>query len=138
MASEDGQSLYEGLFLVDSGFANKEPEAAVELCSGVLTKHGCTVIRAEVWAEQRLAYELRKNKRAAYILAAFKADPLKMQEIELECRLTERILRYLFINRDNVPIEKWFRRYDAPKVVRKEPDAEIDIDVPEETGIAAD
>lgn len=136
MASEDGQSLYEGLFLVDSGFANKEPEAAVELCSGVLSKHGSTVIRAEVWAEQRLAYELRKNKRAAYILAAFKADPLKLQEIELECRLTERILRYLFLNRDGIPIEKWYRRYEAPKPARKE--AEADLDGPDETGIALD
>jgi small subunit ribosomal protein S6 len=136
MADEDGQCLYEGLFLVDSGFANKEPEAAVELCSGVLSKHGGTIIRGEVWAEQRLAYELRKNKRAAYILTAFKADPLKLQEIELECRLTERILRYLFLNRDGVPIEKWFRRYDAPKPVRKE--IEVDLDVPDETGIALD
>jgi small subunit ribosomal protein S6 len=120
MASEDGQSLYEGLFLLDSGFANKDPEGATELCSNLLSKHKASVIRCEVWGEQRLAYEVRKNKRGAYILAAFKADPLKMQEIELECRLTERILRYLFINRDNVPLEKWFKNYEAPKAVRKE------------------
>jgi small subunit ribosomal protein S6 len=134
MASLEHQSLYEGLFLVDSGSANKDPEGAIELCSNVLTKHGATVIRAEVWAEQKLAYEVRKNKRGAYILTAFKADTLKMQEIELECRLTERILRYLFLNRDGVPIEKWFRRYEAPKAPRKEADVDLDLEVGAEIG----
>lgn len=110
--NEDGQRIYEGLFLVEPGFANKDPEGAVELCKGVLEKHGATIIRAELWAEQRLAYEVRKNKRGAYILTAFRADTLKLAEIELECRLTERILRYLFLNRDGVPIEKWFRTYE--------------------------
>ncbi|MCC7508169.1 MAG: 30S ribosomal protein S6 [Planctomycetes bacterium] len=128
MASETGQSLYEGLFIVDPGFANKDTEGAIQLCSTVLSKHKATIIRAELWGEQRLAYEVRKNKRGAYILVAFKVDSLKMQEIELECRLTERILRYLFVNRDGVPIEKWFNRYEAPKGGRKEADVEIEVD----------
>jgi small subunit ribosomal protein S6 len=120
MPAEDGRSLYEGLFLLDSSLASRDSEAAVELATGVLQKHGATIIRAELWAEQRLAYEVRKNKRGAYVLVAFRAETLKMQEIELECRLTERILRYLFINREGVPIEKWFRRYDAKPARREE------------------
>lgn len=124
--ADDGKRIYEGLFLVDSAFANKEPEAAIELCRGVIEKYGATVIKAELWAEMRLAYEVRKNKRGAYVLAAFRADTMKMGEIELECRLTERIIRYLFINREGVPMEKWFRRYEPPQ--RKE---RKEIDVPE-------
>lgn len=118
--AEDGQSLYEGLFLVEPGFANKDPEGAVELCKTVLEKHGATVIRAELWSEQRLGYEVRKNKRGAYILTAFRAETLKMGEIELECRLTERVLRYLFLNREGVPIEKWFVRYEGKSSKRPE------------------
>ncbi|MHC4839939.1 MAG: 30S ribosomal protein S6 [Planctomycetota bacterium] len=118
--AEDGQSLYEGLFLVEPGFANKDPEGAVELCKSVLEKHGATVIRAELWSEQRLGYEVRKNKRGAYILTAFRAETLKMGEIELECRLTERVLRYLFLNREGVPIEKWFVRYEGKTTKRPE------------------
>lgn len=126
--ADDGKRLYEGLFLVDSGFANKEPEAAVELCKGVLEKYGATVIRCELWGEMRLSYEVRKNKRGAYILAAFRSDTMKMSEVELECRLTERILRYLFLNREGVPMEKWFRRYEAPQRPKREAES---VDVPE-------
>lgn len=129
MASETGQSLYEGLFIVDSALAGKDTDSAIELCTGLLTKHGGTVIRAELWAEQRLAYEVRKSKRGAYILVAFKVDTLKMQEIELECRLTERILRYLFVNRDGIPIEKWFKRYETPRGGRKEAEVDVEADV---------
>ncbi|MBK9976146.1 MAG: 30S ribosomal protein S6 [Planctomycetes bacterium] len=122
--ADDGKRLYEGLFLVDSGFANKEPEAAVELCKGVLEKHGATVIRCELWSETRLAYEVRKNKRGAYLLAAFRADTMKMGEIELECRLTERIVRYQFLNREGIPMEKWYRRYEiSQRPPRREADA---------------
>lgn len=115
------ERLYEGLFLVESAFANKDEAGAVALCRGVLEKHGATVIKCEKWAEQKLAYEIRKNKRGAYILSAFKVDPLKVSEIELECRLTERILRYLLVNRAEVPLEKWFKRYEpAARPERKE------------------
>jgi small subunit ribosomal protein S6 len=124
----DGQRLYEGLFLIDPGFANKDPNAAVELCQGVLKKYGATVIRAELWAEQRLAYEVRGNKRGAYVLAAFRAETSKMGEIELECRLTERILRYLFTNREGIPIEKWFKRYEVKAPRPREVEVEIDKD----------
>jgi small subunit ribosomal protein S6 len=121
MATET-QRIYEGLFILDPGFANKDPEAAVELCKGVLEKHGATIIRSELWAEQKLAYEVRKNKRGAYVLTAFRSDTLKLAEIELECRLTERILRYLFVNRENVPIEKWFKRYENKPARPREAD----------------
>lgn len=135
------QRIYEGLFLVDPGFANKDPEAAVELCKGVLEKHGATVIRAELWAEQKLAYEVRKNKRGAYILTAFRSDTLKLAEIELECRLTERILRYLFVNRDGIPIEKWFKRYESKPSRPRESETETETDdeeVKTEAAAAAD
>ncbi len=106
---DDGMRLYEGLFLLEPNFANKDEAGAVTLVQGLLEKHGAAVIRCEKWAEQKLAYEIRRNKRGAYMLAAFRVDPLKVSEIELECRLTERIMRYLLLNREGEQIEKWFR-----------------------------
>jgi small subunit ribosomal protein S6 len=111
----DGKRLYEGLFLLEPNFATKDEQGAITLCTGILEKYGATVIKAEKWAEQKLAYEVRKNKRGTYILTAFRVEPIKVGEIELECRLTERIMRYLFTNREGVPIEKWFRRYEPVK-----------------------
>ncbi|MCB9932217.1 MAG: 30S ribosomal protein S6 [Planctomycetes bacterium] len=81
------------------------------------------------------AYEVRKNKRGAYILVAFRANTLKLAEMELECRLTERILRYLFTNREGVPIEKWFKRYETKPACPREAEVESRKDE-EEVAIA--
>jgi len=123
--AEEITRLYEGLFIVDPAFANKDEAGAVAMIQGLLEKHGATVIRCEKWAEQKLAYEIRKNKRGAYMLAAFKVDPLKVSEIELECRLTERIMRYLLVNRNGIPLEKWFKKYEPVKQERRDRPTEI-------------
>ncbi|GIK52631.1 MAG: 30S ribosomal protein S6 [Planctomycetaceae bacterium] len=122
---DDGLRLYEGLFLLEPNFANKDEAGAIALVQGLLEKHGATVIRCEKWAEQKLAYEIRKNKRGAYILAAFRVDPLKVSEIELECRLTERIMRYLLLNRNGIALEKWFKRYEPVKLERRDRPADV-------------
>jgi small subunit ribosomal protein S6 len=123
--ADDVTRLYEGLFLLEPNFANKDEAGAIQLVQSLLEKHGATVIRCEKWAEQKLAYEIRKNKRGAYMLAAFKVDPLKVSEIELECRLTERIMRYLLLNRNGLPLEKWFKKYEPVKLERKERPIEV-------------
>lgn len=110
--SDDGQRLYEGLFLLDPVFANQDEDGAIGQCQSILEKYGATVVKAQLWKEQKLSYEIRKNKRGAYILTAFRADPLKIAEIERECRITERVMRYLFLEREGVPMEQWFRTYD--------------------------
>jgi len=85
----------------------------------------------------RLSYEVRKNKRGAYVLAAFRSDTLKLAEIELECRLTERILRYLFLNREGVAMEKWFRRYEPPQRQRPRETEAVELMEPPEIEEAA-
>ena len=122
---DDGMRLYEGLFLLEPNFANKDEAGAVTLVQGLLEKHGAAVIRCEKWAEQKLAYEIRKNKRGAYMLAAFRVDPLKVSEIELECRLTERIMRYLLLNREGEQIEKWFKKYEPVRIERRDRPVEV-------------
>jgi small subunit ribosomal protein S6 len=125
--AEEITRLYEGLFIVEPNFANKDEAGAVAMVQGLLEKHGATVIRCEKWAEQKLAYEIRKNKRGAYMLAAFKVDPLKVSEIELECRLTERIMRYLLVNRNGMPLEKWFKKYEPVRAEKRDRPVEISV-----------
>lgn len=52
-------------------------------------------------------------------------DPLKVSEIELECRLTERIMRYLLLNRNGIALEKWFKRYEPVKLERRDRPADV-------------
>lgn len=94
---------YEGMFLVDSGLG--EFQVASEPVRNILERYGAEVLSLKAWDERRLAYEVLGRKRGLYILSYFKADPLKIREIENDCQLDERVLRALVLRRDRLTPE---------------------------------
>lgn len=95
---------YEGLFLF--------PQAAVADLQGahdhiveILNRAGAEIISMKKWDERRLAYEIRGNKRGVYFLVYFKALGAKLQQIERDCNLSEKMLRALITRADQVTDE---------------------------------
>jgi small subunit ribosomal protein S6 len=99
---------YEGMFLLEAG--NPDFQAASEPVRGILTRYGAEILSFKPWDERKLAYEIRGRKRGLYVLVYFKADPLKIVEIEHDCELDERVLRQLILRRDKLTQEQ----IDAP------------------------
>ena len=102
--------VYEGMILVN---AQLNSEGAVEHVNALLGKHDCELIRAEVYAEQKLAYEINKQKRGIYVLAAFRQAPEGVNALNRDMNLDENVLRYLILDRSGLTVEKFFKRYDA-------------------------
>jgi small subunit ribosomal protein S6 len=69
------------------------------------------ILSFKPWDERRLAYEIMGRKRGLYVLSYFKLDPLRMHEVEHDCRLDERILRALILRKDR-PLTQ--EQIDAP------------------------
>ena len=95
---------YEGLFLF--------PQAAVADLQGahdhiveILNRAGAEIVSMKKWDERRLAYEIRGNKRGVYFLVYFKAKGAKLQQIERDCNLSERLLRAMITRADQVTNE---------------------------------
>ena len=90
---------YEAMFLVapDSDF-----EAASKPIRTVLARSEAEILSLKSWDERRLAYEIAGQRRGLYILTYFKADPLKLGEIEHDCQLAEDIMRVLIIRKDRI------------------------------------
>jgi small subunit ribosomal protein S6 len=91
---------YEGMFLLDSG--NPDFQAASEPVRAVLTRYGAEILAVKLWDDRKLVYEIGGRKRGLYVLTYFKADPLRIVEIEHDCQLDERILRVLVLHRDSL------------------------------------
>ena len=85
----DNKKTYEGMFLVDAG--NPDFNAASEPVRNILTRYEAEMLAFKPWDERRLAYEILGRKRGLYILCYFKLDPLKVHEVEHDCRLDERV-----------------------------------------------
>jgi small subunit ribosomal protein S6 len=95
--------LYEGMFLLDNQVVREDFKAAKRAVTDTLAKHSAEVLSARRWDERRLAYPVKRRRRATYFLAYFNAPatagPLLCRDFELD----ERILRYLIVSTDEVP-----------------------------------
>ena len=94
---------YEGMFVVEAG---KDFETASEPIQNVLARSNAEIVSIKPWDERRLAYDIRGRKRGLYILTYFKADPLRVSEIEHDCNLNEGILRALILKGDHLTDEQ--------------------------------
>ena len=98
-------SLYEGMFLLDSRQANRDWDGSVENLKAILTKHGAEVVQCLKWGERRLAYEIDRRRRAAYVLAHFNALGDAVTRIYREVELSELIHRALILKIQKLPSE---------------------------------
>ena len=102
-------SLYEGMFLLDSRQANRDWDGSVEKLKAILTKHGAEVVRVLKWGERRLAYDIDRRRRAAYVLAHFNALGDAVSRIYREVELSELIHRALILKIQTLPSEDEIR-----------------------------
>lgn len=89
---------YEGMFLLDNSRVKVDAAECVAVVSEMLKKHQGEVVRVERWDERKLAYEIRNQKRATYVLAHFKMPPDKPGELRHDVNLNEDFLRILVTN----------------------------------------
>jgi ribosomal protein S6 len=88
---------YEGMFLVESGVASKDWDNVVGEIERVLKTGGAEVLKLDKWDDRFLAYPIKKQKRATYILTNFKVPPDGVEKVKRECELSEMILRALIL-----------------------------------------
>ena len=99
-------SLYEGMFLMDNRQANRDWDGSLEKLTGILAKHGATVVRSLKWGEHKLAYEIKKRRRGTYVLVYFEAAEDAVSDIHRECELSELVHRALVLKIGKLPSEE--------------------------------
>ena len=88
------------MFLLGEG--NTNMETACEPIHDVLSRSDAEILSIKPWEERRLAYQIMKQKRGLYVLVYFNMDPLKVVEMERDCRLNEKIHRVLVLRKDSL------------------------------------
>lgn len=128
--------LYEGMFLLDNREAKKGFEASRDRVAGLITKHGGAPRIVRKWDERKLAFEIKKQKRATYMLAYFDAPTSAITKIERDAQLSEVFLRCMILRTESVPAKVMEEPHDAsiaPQVegfpdVIETVDPEIEVD----------
>ncbi|MDY7010502.1 MAG: 30S ribosomal protein S6 [Planctomycetota bacterium] len=95
---------YEAMFLLDAD--NSDFESASTPVREVLERAGAEVLTIKPWDERRLAYTIKGRKRGLYILTYFKADPTRIDDLQHDIQLNDRLLRAMILSGDHLSAEQ--------------------------------
>ena len=92
--------VYEGMFILDAGQYNRDPQAVSGQIPRMIEECGGEVLVNRLWDERRLAYPIKRQRKGTYWLTYFRVDGSKIAELTRKCRLSDSILRHLFVKID--------------------------------------
>ncbi|MCD4658181.1 MAG: 30S ribosomal protein S6 [Planctomycetes bacterium] len=109
------QRFYEGMFLVDSSWANKQADEVVAAITEMVDRYNGSRIRLEKWEERNLAYSIKiertVHKRGVYYLSALKLEPSSINKIYHEIKLNTSFIRAQFLQKREDEIDKIFLQF---------------------------
>ena len=96
---------YEHVFLARQDLATAQVEALTETFTKIIADGKGAVTKNEYWGLRGLAYRIKKNRKAHYVLFNIDAPAPAVAEMERQIALNEDILRYLTVRVDTLEAE---------------------------------
>lgn len=53
------------------------------------------LLKLKTWVKKKLAYDIKKNKEAYYMVFKFEANPTLIAELERVYRITDEVLKFI-------------------------------------------
>ena len=72
-------------------------KAASDAVRSVLANFGAKIDKEESYGDRDLTYVSEKQKRGRFVLFTVSANPAKITEIESQFKLTQNLLKWLFV-----------------------------------------
>lgn len=86
---------YEVMLIVHPDLDENALNELIDKVKGWIGDSGGSVEKVDRWGKRRMAYEIRKQREAHYVLLHAKITPAFIAELERNLRLNEMMLRYL-------------------------------------------
>jgi len=90
---------YETLFVLRANTDEAARTALIEKFTGIINNDG-EVTNIDEWGTRKLAYEIQKVNEGYYVLVDFKASTELPKELERNFRISDDVLRYVVINKE--------------------------------------
>lgn len=92
---------YELTVIFSPTIAEDNAAAALDGVNQLITQKGGVVVDVNRWGRRRLAYPIRKFMEGDYVLEQVQMDPEMISAVEADFELSEDIIRYLFIRKED-------------------------------------
>jgi small subunit ribosomal protein S6 len=120
------KKLYEGMFLVDSAKAASDWDGINAAIKRILDRAKAEIVSMRKWDDRRLAYDIRGVSRGTYLLCYFRADGGQIQSIEKAVQLSEKVIRVLILNTDQMTQEDIDKETPAAKAEKEKEKAMVE------------
>lgn len=91
---------YEAVLIFRPDVAESERTKLFDRFTGIIEENG-EVTNVDDWGKRRLAYEINYVKEGYYYIVEFKSDPDHIREFERRLRLSDSIIRYMVIRKED-------------------------------------
>lgn len=91
---------YETVIILSKNLNEKEIDEVNNKLEDVIKQDG-KVEQIEKLGLKKLAYEIRKQKEAYYVVLTYKTIPDTIRELERVMRITDEILKFITVRRDD-------------------------------------
>ena len=95
-------ALYESVFIARQDISSSQVDALTDQFSTLITENGGTVTKKEYWGLKNLAFRIRKNRKAHYVLFNLDAPPAAVAEYERNLKINEDVIRFLTVRVDEL------------------------------------
>ena len=90
---------YESVIIINPNCTPEAIKALEEKVTGLINSNG-KVESVENMGKKKLAYEIKKNTEATYMLFNFEAKPDSIAELERNYRITDDILKFIVVRKE--------------------------------------
>lgn len=91
---------YESIFIINSEIGEENVKALVEKFKNLL-ETSAQLESIDEWGKRKLAYIINDKTEGYYVLANFSAEPDFPRELERIYKITDGIIKYMVIKKDN-------------------------------------
>jgi small subunit ribosomal protein S6 len=116
-------SVYEGMFILDSGKYSRDPGGVAQQITDLLQQFGGTVLASRIWDERKLAYPIKGHKKGVYWLTYFRMPTGNLVALERQCEITDDIIRKLVLKVDDRIADALVQHALAGEAAQKRPAA---------------
>ena len=94
--------LYETVMIARNDVTQQQVETIAEEIGALLGTDGGSIQKREYWGLRSLAYRIKKNRKAHYMLLGLDAKPGSIKEMERQLGLNEDVLRFMTVRVDAI------------------------------------
>lgn len=94
--------LYEHVFLARQDLSQAQVDALAATATEIVEANQGKVVKTETWGLKNLAYKIKRNRKAHFVLLNIEAPAGVIAELERQTQINEDVIRYMSVRVDEL------------------------------------